>query len=75
MPRVNPRQYCRICGRHVDEVGSLSARGKCAEDAKAMTVANMIGLKTHSGPFHEHWRRRHAAAVGAILPEDLPKVS
>ena len=74
MPRVHPRQYCRICARHRDEVGDLSTRGKCQECATAMVAANITHLEAHNGVFFDHWRRRTVAAFGAVFPDDLEKV-
>jgi len=33
-------------------------------------VENAMQLHEHSGPFFEHWRRKVAASVGAVLLDD-----
>jgi hypothetical protein len=62
---------CRGCGRHVDEVGELSARYRCAGCGEGNAIANRRHLMAHGGPFFDHWRRAVAASVGAILVSEL----
>lgn len=64
------RTTCRICGKSSDEVGPISWRGKCMDDAKERIAGNMYGMVTMSGPYAQHWRRRMAASVGATLPDE-----
>ena len=33
-------------------------------------AANHIALKTHRGPYFEHWRRRCLAAFGVVVDTD-----
>lgn len=49
--------YCKICGRHRDEVGQLSARYKCAGCGKRRERENAEQLETQHGPHFEAWRR------------------
>ena len=58
--------FCKLCGRHRDECGGLSKRGKCQDCARMMTDANIEGIKAHRGPFFDHWRRRTLAAFGGV---------
>lgn len=72
MPNDKQRiSHCRSCGRPRREGELFSARGKCAECGDGNAVANRRQLREHAGPFFEHWRRRCAAAFGAILWDDL----
>lgn len=32
-------------------------------------LLNTEQMRAHKGPFFRHWRERHAAAVGAIIPD------
>lgn len=70
MPRGILRTHCRVCERHVDECGKLSARGKCADCGNARLEANHWQLIEHRGPFFDHWRRRTLAAFGVKTPLD-----
>ena len=60
-----------VCKRPIAEVGTLSVRGKCEECRNALVLANHVGLRMHTGPFFDHWRRQHAAAVGGVLIDEL----
>lgn len=71
MPKGYTRKNCRECDRDVEECGALSSRGLCQECAHTRIRENIIHLSTHDGWYFEHWRRRHAAAVGGILVDDL----
>lgn len=70
MPRKNPRQFCKVCGKNVSEVGPLSTRGLCVADALARNAANTVQISEHRGPFFDHWRRQTLAAFGVTLPEE-----
>lgn len=67
MPRGIPRDECRVCERSTDEVGELSARGKCASCGNRRLEENNAQLRAHAGPFWQHWRRRTLAAFGVGL--------
>ena len=67
MPR-NRRHSCRICERPEEEVGRISARGKCASCGDRLLEENNAAMRDHRGPFFDHWRRRSLAALGVILP-------
>ena len=71
MPKGHVRFFCKVCQRHVSECGDLSRRGKCLDCGQALREANIYGLITHTGPFHDHWRRQMAASVGGVLYNDL----
>lgn len=69
MGRWHP-SYCRVCGRTVAETGHISATGKCLDCAELLALENNAQMRAHSGPCFQHWRRRMAASVGAVLPDD-----
>lgn len=71
MPKGYPRLFCRICNKHRDEVGDLSKRGKCLDCAKARQRDSIAQMRHHKGEVFDYWRRRHAAAVGGVLVDDL----
>lgn len=64
--------FCRVCGRHRNECGKLSARYKCAECGDERMVTNWNELREHSGPAFDHWRRRTLAAFGILAPTPEP---
>lgn len=53
----------------MEEVGRLSARGKCRECAEQRVVENHHDLRRHSGPWFQHWRTRSLAALGVVVDE------
>jgi hypothetical protein len=55
-----------VCDGHVDEVGKLSARGKCATCGDRRLQENHRDLVEHRGPWFGHWRRRTLAAFGVV---------
>jgi predicted nucleic acid-binding Zn-ribbon protein len=61
---------CKLCGREYDEAGHLSARYKCLECSMRRFNSNWQQLHAHSGPYFDHWRRRVAASVGAMLVDE-----
>lgn len=65
------RRRCVDCGKHDSEVGPISWSGLCSEDAKRRFEENLDGLHYHAGPYFTHWRRRSAAALGALLVDDI----
>lgn len=65
------RRSCKICGRHESEVGPISWRGKCGDCGPMLAVQAYDDLHYHRGPVFEHWRRRCALSVGAVLVDDL----
>lgn len=66
----NYRADCRACGRLRGPDERFSARGKCPDCGIGRMTANALELHTHRGDFHEHWRRRVAASVGATFREE-----
>jgi hypothetical protein len=36
-------------------------------------IENYRELRAHSGPWFQHWRRRTAAAIGAVLVDELER--
>jgi hypothetical protein len=48
----------------------MSARYKCRFCGVERCAENAISLNAHSGPYFEHWRRRVAASVGAMLVDE-----
>jgi hypothetical protein len=48
----------------------MSARGKCFACGHARQYAAIEEISLHQGPQFQHWRRRMAASVGAVFPED-----
>ncbi len=67
------RVTCRKCERHVDECGSLSARGLCLDCGIGETVRNAYGLHNMERPYLDRWRRGVIEAAGGILPDDLER--
>jgi hypothetical protein len=49
--------YCKVCERHRDEVGPLSARYKCADCARRRQRENIDQIRVQQGPYFEAWRR------------------
>jgi hypothetical protein len=62
--------FCHGCGRHVSEVGRLSARYKCNDCGEGAMLRNVHELREHTGESLEKWRRGMAAAVGAVLVDE-----
>lgn len=60
-----------MCHGNVEQVGSLSTRGKCYVCRTTRWTDNWNQLHEHSGPWFDHWRRRTALAVGAVLLDDV----
>ena len=73
MNRVPDPRYkrCRLCGRPSTLTGELSWQRLCEECGAERREANIDHLMNHRGEFFDHWRRKHAAAVGAVLVDDL----
>jgi len=65
------RLVCKVCNTMREPGERLSARGKCRRCAKAAQLEQVEQLQAHAGPRFQHWRRRTAAAVGAVLLDDL----
>jgi hypothetical protein len=65
------RKWCKVCGKHVSQVGNVSWTGLCTECAIARVAENLEGLHCKSGPALERWRRGVAAGVGGVLLDDL----
>lgn len=66
---------CRICGRHRDDGYHISQTGLCLDHAKQRFEENFDAMQTMSGPYAAHWRRRMAAAVGAVLVDDAAEAT
>ena len=64
-------QTCKRCERDVSECGPLSARYRCRECGDGAHLAEVHQMRARSGPWFQHWRRRTAAGVGAVLLDDL----
>lgn len=60
-----------VCGKHQNEVGPISWRGKCADCGHKRLRANMDGIHYHTGPELLRWRRAVAHSVGAVLLDDI----
>ena len=65
---------CRNCGRHSDEVGEMSHTRLCRDCGPLLLAASVIEQVNHDGPTFQHWRRRIAASVGAVVADDLKVV-
>lgn len=65
------RVTCRICGRHANEAGAISWRGKCSECAERIELEALDDLHYHRGPVFAQWRRSVAASVGGVLLDDV----
>jgi len=65
------RRNCQVCGRHENEVGPISWRGKCGVCGPAVFNAANDDLHYHRGPTFALWRRRMAECVGGLLLDDL----
>jgi hypothetical protein len=48
----------------------MSARYKCRDCGIGRCIENALALNAHKGPYFEHWRRRVAASVGAMLVDE-----
>ena len=62
--------FCHGCGREREPDERLSARGKCAACGTGRSEANALQLHAHEGEHFDHWRRRVAASVGAVLIDE-----
>lgn len=67
MPRK--REHCRDCGRHIDECGTLSKRGKCQSCGMGNMLAAATQIENRSGPYYDKWRRE-VIAVGRRLDRE-----
>jgi hypothetical protein len=67
------RVNCQNCGKHADEVGPISWRGKCGKCGPMLAMQAADDLHYHRGPVFALWRARIAASVGAALL-DAPNV-
>lgn len=56
--------HCRHCGRHRDEVGELSKRGRCADCAWTRHVTEVTELREQRGPYAAYWAFKIAESVG-----------
>lgn len=55
--------HCKLCHRHTDECGPLSARKKCASCAESAVIENNTAMAEKSGPEYDRWRAAMARAV------------
>lgn len=65
------RTTCQHCGRHKDEVGEISWRGKCIECGTRLAEEAADDLHYHRGTKFEIWRRNVILSAGGILPDNL----
>ena len=72
MARRHPKS-CKVCGRTVEEVGSISATGLCPEHSLSREVENLLSLQAKSGKPFQWWRYRLAASVGFASLDDRPE--
>jgi len=72
MPRRHPRVTCKLCGRHRDECGQLSARGKCADCGDGRMSENLAQLRQHAGPHYRAWQRGIIEGVTGIRLDAQP---
>lgn len=68
--RCERTAHCRSCGRERPDGELYSRRGKCDECGEGHMIDNRRQLRAHSGPWFDHWRRKVAAAVGAVLVDE-----
>jgi hypothetical protein len=62
--------FCRNCGRHRDEAGTMTRQRLCLDCAHELLEENIVGIATKSGPAFRRWRRAMAACVGGVLLDD-----
>ncbi len=72
MPTGFPFSKCPGCGKEIRDRAELSDRGLCGDCGPRRQREATMQLVNHAGPVFEHWRRRCAAAVGAVLLDDAP---
>jgi len=70
MPKGHARTSCKGCERPIADCGTLSTRGLCALCGEMRWTENLLSLKTHSGPYFAHYRRRSLAALGVIVLDE-----
>jgi hypothetical protein len=72
-----PRRYhglnCKVCGRHVNDCGTLSTRGKCADCGLGLAVMGITEMRKHTGGTFHKWRQNMAGCVGGVLVDDHPE--
>lgn len=57
------RVTCRSCGRHLDECGPLSARGKCEDCGVAGVEAAVTAMFAGQGPIYDKWLQNTATGL------------
>lgn len=62
MPRPK-RVTCRVCDRHIDEVGPLSARGKCEQCGLERVEEAVNAMFAGRGDLYERWAENTAAGL------------
>ena len=65
------RKNCVICHKPIEEVGSLSVRGKCQDCAVRRIAANNLQLRYHAGPWYAHWKRQLVSALDGVLLDEV----
>lgn len=67
------RVHCKQCGRHIDDVGPLSARGLCEADSVGNMTQAVNAMHLGSGPIYSSWAdgmQKAAARARAKLVSD-----
>lgn len=63
-PMGRPRRVeCRVCCRHIDECGPLSARGKCEACGIAGVEEAVTAMYSGTGPVYAKWATNTAAGL------------
>lgn len=57
------RLSCKSCGGHLDQVGPLSARGKCEACGVAGVEQAVTAMFTGSGPLYDKWATNTARGL------------
>jgi predicted amidophosphoribosyltransferase len=73
MPKGYPLTGCKRCDKPLEEAGSLSAIGLCQECGEKARTDNFLAMKTHKGPYFDHWRARCLAAFGVNAVDETPR--
>lgn len=66
----SPYRSCKVCGKNETQVGAISWTGQCIKCALEKVVSNTLSLHRHAGPEFDEWKHAHAAAVGAVFPNE-----
>lgn len=71
LPTSRTYARCKSCGAHRDDGASITKRGYCMDCAKKIHEQQTSDLHYHRGEYFKQWRRASAAAVGAVLVDDI----